>query len=55
MNTGTAYYMYGTFLVCCGRYDRAEDFFLRALEKDPENLVAVLSYGLFLYKYLDKR
>ena len=50
LRSATAHYVYACFLLCCGRKDRAEDFFLRALEEDPTLTVATLDYGMYLCK-----
>jgi tetratricopeptide (TPR) repeat protein len=40
--------LYADFLVRCERYERAEDFYLRAIDIDPSYRFASLAYGLFL-------
>jgi uncharacterized protein HemY len=39
---------YAQFLLRCNRHDRAEDFFLRCLERAPDYTYGLLSYANFL-------
>tara|TARA_R110002050_G_scaffold24056_1_gene64036 strand:- start:3630 stop:5000 length:1371 start_codon:yes stop_codon:yes gene_type:complete len=48
-----AVFLYARFLVKCQRLSRADDYFLRSLECDPNNLRCLRTYGRFLMDYFN--